>query len=167
MNDSPIESPSVTEPMYDLIELFYFAYRDFVGDADRFLDAFGFGRAHHRVLHFVSRHPGLTIAALLEILKITKQSLNRVLKELIAEGFVEVRAGEADRRHRQLFVTLEGDRLAHNLALVQTRRFAQAISALGTSGRQSALCFLTAVIDPAEREKILDLISIQPPRQPF
>jgi len=67
-------------PMYDLIELMFFAYRDFVGDADHLLAALGFGRAHHRVLHFVSRRPGLTIAELLEILKITKQSLNRVLR---------------------------------------------------------------------------------------
>src|ERR1700733_111902 len=76
-------------PMYDLIELFYFAYRDFVGDADRLLEAYGFGRAHHRVLHFVARHPGLTIAELLDILAITKQSLNRVLKELIAKDFID------------------------------------------------------------------------------
>src|SRR5580698_2075111 len=80
-------------PMYDLIELFFFAYRDFVGDADRLLLTYGFGRAHHRVLHFVSRQPGLTIAELLDILRITKQSLNRVLKELIAESFIEARAG--------------------------------------------------------------------------
>ena len=80
-------------PMYDMIELFYFAYRDFVGDADRLLEAFGFGRAHHRVLHFVARHPGLTIAELLDILAITKQSLNRVLKELVAQDFIEARAG--------------------------------------------------------------------------
>jgi len=151
--------------MYDLIELFYFAYRDFVADADRLLDAFGFGRAHHRVLHFVSRHPGLTIAALLDILKITKQSLNRVLKALISQGFVEARAGEADRRHRRLFVTPEGDRLAHSLALVQSQRFAQAISALGASGHQNAISFLTAVIDPTEREKVLNLISILPPQR--
>ena len=79
--------------LYDLIELLFFAYRDFVGDPDRLLDDYGFGRAHHRVLHFVNRHPGLTIAELLDILKITKQSLNRVLKELIDKGFVEQRAG--------------------------------------------------------------------------
>src|SRR3954464_5994861 len=70
-------------PAYDLIELLFFAYRDFVGDADRLLADYGFGRAHHRVLHFVDRHPGLTVADLLEVLKITKQSLNRVLKELV------------------------------------------------------------------------------------
>src|SRR5271154_4164338 len=78
------------EPMFDLIELLFFAYRDFVGDADRLLENYGFGRAHHRVLHFVSRRPGLTIAELLDILMITKQSLNRVLKELRDKGYVEV-----------------------------------------------------------------------------
>ncbi len=72
----------------DLIELLFFAYRDFVGDPDRILTAYGFGRAHHRVLHFVDRYPGLTIAELLDILRITKQSLNRVLKDLIGQGYV-------------------------------------------------------------------------------
>src|ERR1700759_2391691 len=80
-------------PAFDLIELLFFAYRDFVGDADRLLETFGFGRAHHRVLHFVARQPGLTVAELLDILKITKQSLNRVLKELITENFIEARPG--------------------------------------------------------------------------
>src|SRR5476649_981975 len=102
--------------MYDLIELFFFAYRDFVGDADQMLISYKFGRAHHRVLHFVSRQPGLTIAELLDILKITKQSLNRVLKELIAGSFIEVRAGAQDRRHRQLHTTVKGARLARDLA---------------------------------------------------
>ena len=114
--------------MYDLIELFYFAYRDFVGDADRILEVFGFGRAHHRVLHFVSRQPGLTIAALLDILRITKQSLNRVLKELVAKGFIEARAGEIDRRQRQLYVTREGEKLALDLSRAQTRRFERAMT---------------------------------------
>src|SRR5579872_7555965 len=99
-------------PMYDLIELFFFAYRDFVGDADRLLETYGFGRAHHRVLHFVTRRPGLTIAELLDILKITKQSLNRVLKELLDKGYVEARAGQSDRRQRQLYATQSGTALA-------------------------------------------------------
>ena len=100
------------EPMYELIELFFFAYRDFVGDADRLLEAYGFGRAHHRVLYFVSRRPGLTIAELLEILRITKQSLNRVLRELVDKNFVEIQAGALDRRRRQLYATPDGERLA-------------------------------------------------------
>src|SRR3984885_2078536 len=129
-------------PMYDLIELFFFAYRDFVGDADRLLETYGFGRAHHRVLHFVSRQPGLTIAALLDILRITKQSLNRVLKELIAQGFIEARAGASDRRHRQLYATSEGEALARDLALAQTRRFAGAMERLGPRGKEQAIAFL-------------------------
>ena len=134
--------------MYELIELFFFAYRDFVGDADRVLEAYGFGRAHHRVLYFVSRRPGLTIAELLEILRITKQSLNRVLRELVDKNFVEARAGALDRRRRQLYATLEGERLALHLAQVQTRRFALALEKLGDSGLQSATDFLNAMIDP-------------------
>ena len=102
MAGEPAE-PSGT-PGDDLIELLFFAYRDFVGDPDRILAQYGFGRAHHRVLHFVDRYPGLTIAELLDILRITKQSLNRVLKELVEKKY---HRGEArampDRRQRLLF----------------------------------------------------------------
>jgi DNA-binding MarR family transcriptional regulator len=141
-------SRSDEEPMYGLIELFFFAYRDFVGDADRVLEAYGFGRAHHRVLYFVSRRPGLTIAELLEILRITKQSLNRVLRELVEKNFIETRAGVLDRRRRQLYATIDGERLALRLAQVQTRRFASALEKLGDSGLRSATDFLNAMIDP-------------------
>jgi DNA-binding MarR family transcriptional regulator len=147
-------------PIYELIELFYFAYRDFVGDADRLLEVYGFGRAHHRVLHFVSRHPGLTIAALLDILKITKQSLNRVLKELIAKNFIDARAGATDRRHRQLYATVEGDRLARELAQVQTRRFSAAMERLGPDGKEQAAAFLLAMVDLSERERVIELIGV-------
>jgi DNA-binding MarR family transcriptional regulator len=148
-------------PIYDLIELFFFAYRDFVGDADRLLETFGFGRAHHRVLHFVSRQPGLTIAELLDILKITKQSLNRVLKELIAESFIEARAGALDRRHRQLFTTPKGSRLARDLALLQTRRFSRAMEGLGPDGRERAMAFLLAMVDSHERKRVMELIGMK------
>jgi DNA-binding MarR family transcriptional regulator len=73
---------------WDIIELLFFAYRDFVGDADQELEAFGFGRAHHRVLHFVHRYPGLKVADLLDVLRITKQSLGRVLKQLLDENYI-------------------------------------------------------------------------------
>ena len=135
-------------PMYDLIELLFFAYRDFVGDADRLLESYGFGRAHHRVLYFVSRRPGLTIAELLEILRITKQSLNRVLRELVDKNFIEARAGSADRRRRELYATPDGERLALRLAEAQTRRFARALDRLGPDGRRTATQFLSAMIDP-------------------
>lgn len=152
------ERAASAAPMYDFIELFFFAYRDFVGDADRLLETYRFGRAHHRVLHFVSRQPGLTIAELLEILKITKQSLNRVLKELIAESFIEARAGAQDRRHRQLHTTAKGARLAKELAHLQTRRFSKAMDALGEGGRERAIAFLLAMIDEHERERVVALI---------
>src|SRR5215470_7780389 len=93
------------EPIWDLIELLFFAYRDFVSDPDHVLETFGFGRAHHRVLHFVNRNPGMKVADLLVVLKITKQSLGRVLKQLIEEGYVVQKEGENDRRQRLLYVT--------------------------------------------------------------
>ena len=73
--------PELSDLRWDFIELLFFAYRDFVGDADHELEAFGFGRAHHRVMHFVYRYPGLKVADLLDVLRITKQSLGRVLKQ--------------------------------------------------------------------------------------
>jgi DNA-binding MarR family transcriptional regulator len=158
MSSKPLKSALASRgqsdaPMYELIELFFFAYRDFVGDADRLLEAYGFGRAHHRILYFVSRRPGLTIAELLEILRITKQSLNRVLRELIDKNFIDSRAGALDRRRRQLYATPEGERLALRLAEAQTRRFASALDKLGGSGLQSATAFLTAMVDPGEPAK--------------
>ena len=145
--------------MYDLIELFYFAYRDFVGDADRLLEAYGFGRAHHRVLHFVSRQPGLTIAALLEILRITKQSLNRVLKELIAEGFIEARAGAVGSPPSPTLRD-RGGREA-GAANSRWRRRGDSTARWSGSGREGedqAVAFLLAMIDPAERERVIELI---------
>ena len=145
-------------PMFDLIEMLFFAYRDFVGDADRVLESYAFGRAHHRVLHFVHRQPGLNIAELLDILQITKQSLNRVLKDLLDQDFVEARAGVNDRRQRQLHATAAGVRLAVQLANVQTQRFARALDSLGEGGRAQATGFLLAMIGPDEQGKVLSLL---------
>src|SRR5881396_2921382 len=92
------KAPADGEPTWDLIELLFFAYRDFVSDPDHVLEKFGFGRAHHRVLHFVNRNPGMKVADLLDILRITKQSLGRVLKQLVDEGYVVQKEGENDRR---------------------------------------------------------------------
>src|SRR5690606_13273660 len=105
-----------TEPAWDVIELLFFAYRDFVGDADDVLARLGFGRAHHRVLHFVNRNPGMKVAELLVILRITKQSLGRVLKQLVDEGYIVQKEGAKDRRQRLLHVTPKGTELALRLA---------------------------------------------------
>ena len=144
-------------PMYDLIELMFFAYRDFVGDADHLLAALGFGRAHHRVLHFVTRHPGLTIAELLDILKITKQSLNRVLKELLDQDYVEAHRGTMDRRQRLLYPTERGKALALEVACLQSKRFDGVFSHLPEGGRAQAIAFLLAMVDADGRAKVAEM----------
>ncbi len=152
------EAGAGNPPSYDLIELLFFAYRDFVGDADRVLETFGFGRAHHRVLHFVNRHPDLTIAELLDILGITKQSLNRVLKELLDQGYVESRAGESDRRQRRLCATAKGRDLAARLSYVQGERFERALRQLPEGARGAAVEFLLAMIDEPARSRVKALV---------
>ena len=154
----PASAGAQEPPMFELIELLFFAYRDFVSDADRLLETIGFGRAHHRVLHFVSRQPGLTIAELLDILRITKQSLSRVLKELLDNGFVEQRAGVSDRRQRLLFPTERGRRLALDLAQLQSARFSRALADLPAAARAGAIEFFLALIDPAERAKVAAIV---------
>jgi len=155
------------EPSWDLIELLFFAYRDFVGDPDDVLAKFGFGRAHHRVLHFVNRNPGMKVAALLDILKITKQSLGRVLKQLIDQGYIEQREGERDRRQRLLHVTPKGADLALRLAHLQTTRIARALGEFGPGAHEAARKFLVAMIDPEGRERVLRLIDrAERPRRP-
>jgi DNA-binding MarR family transcriptional regulator len=145
-------------PAFDLIELLFFAYRDFVGDADEILAKFGFGRAHHRVLHFVNRNPGMKVAELLDILRITKQSLGRVLKQLLDEGYVEQKEGATDRRHRLLFVTAKGEALALRLAALQTARIDGALADMGVDGREAIRRFLIAMLDPDQRREVVGLI---------
>lgn len=151
-------------PAYDLIELFFFAYRDFVSEPDRILDRYGFGRAHHRVLHFVARNPGLTIAELLEILKITKQSLNRVLKELIEKDFVESRPGTVDRRQRLLFTTRAGADLGLELARLQSARVRRALADAPPQARAAISAYLLAMIEPDERAEVARRIARPSPR---
>jgi DNA-binding MarR family transcriptional regulator len=145
-------------PAYDLIELFFFAYRDFVSDPDRILGEYDFGRAHHRVLHFVDRQPGLTIAELLDILRITKQSLNRVLKELIEKGFIESRTGTADRRQRHLHATPQGRNLALKLARLQTGRIMNALAEIDPAAKAAVSAYLLALIDQDDRAHVERLV---------
>jgi DNA-binding MarR family transcriptional regulator len=112
-----------------LVELLFFAYRDFTGEADALLETFGLGRAHHRVLHFVRRYPGLRVTDLLGILKITKQSLARVLTPLIDDGWIDSRKDPDDQRARLLVLTDKGHDLAARLAEVQTARVRTALGA--------------------------------------
>jgi len=147
------------EPIWDIIELLFFAYRDFVGDPDHVLETLGFGRAHHRVLHFVNRNPGMKVADLLDILRITKQSLARVLKQLVDEGYVVQKEGERDRRQRLLYVTEKGEALAMRLARLQTVRIGRALEDLGPGAREAARKFLAAMIDAENRPGVLDFIA--------
>jgi len=147
------------EPLWDLIELLFFAYRDFVGDADEALAKFGFGRAHHRVVHFVTRHPGMKVADLLDILNITKQSLGRVLKQLVDQGYVEQKEGASDRRQRLLYATPKGEALAMKLAVLQTERIAHALNDIGPGAHEEARRFLIAMINAGGRDQVLKLIA--------
>ncbi len=131
-----------------LVELLFFAYRDFVADPDQVLEGLGFGRAHHRVLHFVGRDPGMTVASLLEILKITKQSLARVLKELIAEGYVFQKEGEQDRRQRLLHLTVLGEALQQKLIAPQIARFKRAAHEVNGGSSQNFRDLLFHLINP-------------------
>ena len=147
------------EPIWDVIELLFFAYRDFISDPDDALAKIGFGRAHHRVLHFVNRSPGMKVAELLDILKITKQSLGRVLKQLVDQGYVVQKAGASDRRQRLLYVTAKGEALAMKLAALQTARIASALAELGPNAREAACRFLVAMINSENREGVLRFIA--------
>lgn len=151
-------APGAADLRWDIIELLFFAYRDFVGDADHELEEFGFGRAHHRVLHFVHRYPGLKVADLLDVLRITKQSLGRVLKQLLDEGYIMQKTGSSDRRQRLLFATAKGEALVAKLAGLQTDRIDRALADIGPDGADAIRRFLRAMIDHRDPDKVLEAI---------
>ena len=152
-------SASSPDPhLITFVELLFFAYRDFTREADAVLAEYGLGRAHHRVLHFVNRHPALRVADLLEILKITKQSLAPVLKQLIDEGWIAQQAGIEDRRERRLRATGKGIGLARRLDQLQAARVADALAACGPDNEAIVRCFLFAMISKDERGRVETLL---------
>ena len=153
VNKADINSAAVAvgEMPLDVMGLFFFAYRDFVGDADALLERQGFGRAHHRVLYFVNLKPGMPVADLLDILKITKQSLARVLRQLVDNGYVAQKTGEADRRQRLLYATPKGREFFETLSATQTSRIEAAIAALPPEGKQTVLNFFVGMVEPEDR----------------
>jgi DNA-binding MarR family transcriptional regulator len=157
-SDGPSPGSRSAALRWDLIELLFFAYRDFVGDADHVLEEFGFGRAHHRVIHFVHRYPGLKVADLLDVLRITKQSLGRVLKQLLDEGYIVQKAGAKDRRERLLFATAKGEALVAKLAGLQTDRINGAMGELDPAGSDTVRQFLRGMIDRDDPDKVLQAI---------
>ncbi|MGH0001407.1 MarR family winged helix-turn-helix transcriptional regulator [Pseudovibrio ascidiaceicola] len=148
-------------PRFDLIELFFFAYRDFTGDPDVLLDELGFGRAHHRVLHFVHRNPGIRVSDLLDILKITKQSLGRVLKQLVDDDFICQEPGALDRRQRLLYTTEKGTEFCARLSKLQSQRINKAISLMPDGSDEIVRQFLYLMIDENERSEVARLITKQ------
>lgn len=141
-----------------LVEMLFFAYRDFVADADDMLASLGFGRAHHRVLHFVGRGPGMTVAQLLDTLRITKQSLSRVLKELIEKDYVFQKEGPEDRRQRLLYLTPAGEALWRKLINPQIERFRDAVNHLGEEDGQLYRELLLQLINEGNREAVLQWV---------
>ena len=136
------------------IELLFFAYRDFTGEADEILSELGLGRAHHRVIYFVGRQPDMTVSELLGILKITKQSLSRVLSHLIDTGYIRQTQGVRDKRQRLLALTDKGVALEAKLTDVQCRRFAAAYSARGGDAVDGFVKVLTSLLDDDMRGEL-------------
>jgi DNA-binding MarR family transcriptional regulator len=158
-NAKPIKTALTDDDGIDfaIIELLFFAYRDFTSDPDQILADYEFGRAHHRILHFVNRRPGLTVAELLDVLKITKQSLARVLKQLIDTGHIIQVQGPRDRRQRELYPTAKGRTLALDLARPQSRRIREALKEAGPGDREAVERFLKAMVNPELRAQIDNL----------
>jgi len=139
------------------IEAMFFAYRGFTADPDRILAGLDYGRAHHRALHFINRMPGTTVTNLLAILGVTKQSLNRVLRTLIADGMVESRVGTADRRARHLVLTERGRELERQLSEAQRARMRAAYRAAGPEAVAGFRQVLEAMMDEDIRRQYLGL----------
>lgn len=140
------------------IELLFFAYRGFTSDPDRILENYTYGRAHHRALHFIQRCPGTTVNSLLDILGVTKQSLNRVLRQLIEDGLVESKIGEKDRRERHLFLTNSGKGLELELSSAQRKRLRNAYKEAGPDAVQGFRKVLENIMDPSMRNHLKKLM---------
>lgn len=133
-------------------DLLFFAYRDFTNAADLVLAELGLGRAHHRALHFIGRNPGMTVSELLSILRITKQSLARVLGDLLARGYVVQAQGQGDRRQRLLRLTEDGVALEQRLFAPQCERLGPAYEAAGPAAVDGFRRVMRAIMDQAARD---------------
>ena len=142
------------EELRQVLELLFFAYRDFTGEADAVLADFGFGRAHHRAIYFIGRNPNISVSNLLGILKITKQSLSRVLTQLIDEGYVCQETDSTDRRRRLLLLSDKGVALERQLTARQCRRVIGAFETAGVDSVSGFRAILRAIIDPEDRHRV-------------
>lgn len=146
------------EALREAIELLFYAYRDFTGEPDQILGERGLGRAHHRVIYFVGRYPGMTVSDLLNILKITKQSLSRVLSQLIEEDYIHQEHGKIDRRQRLLTLTDKGLAFEQLLTQTQSKRIAQAYRNAGPQAVEGfRMVMLSILADDEDRSRFSDL----------
>ena len=136
------------------IELMFFAYRGFTSDPDKILENYTYGRAHHRAIHFIHRRPGTTVNNLLDILGVTKQSLNRVLRQLVDDGLVESRIGKQDRRERHLYLTEKGLALESELSATQRKRMRAAYNAAGPDAVQGFRQVMENIMDAEMRHHV-------------
>ena len=140
------------------IELMFFAYRDFTAEADTMLESRELGRAHHRVIYFVGRAPGINVSELLAILNITKQSLSRVLSRLIEDNYIRQDQGTTDKRQRLLYLTETGRALEHDVTMIQRRRFANAFKSVSIEDVKGFMAVMEALLD----DKTLALLRREP-----
>jgi DNA-binding MarR family transcriptional regulator len=150
------------EELRQAMELLFFSYRDFTAEPDLILARYGFGRAHHRVIYFVGRHPSMTVSELLDILRITKQSLSRVLSQLVREDFVQQRPGLEDRRQRLLELTEKGKKLEYELIENQRNRIARAYRAAGADAVAGFRTVLYNLMDEDGRKRFDQAEAVQP-----
>jgi DNA-binding MarR family transcriptional regulator len=141
------------EDLRQAMEMLFFAYRDFTAEPDQILAAYRFGRAHHRVLYFVGRNPTITVSELLDILGVTKQSLSRVLGQLIRDGFIVRRRSEQDQRKRLLELTDKGKALENALVEKQRLRIAQAYQKAGAEAVEGFRQVLLNIMDDKGRKR--------------
>ena len=154
-NNAPAPAYLDDEELIQSIEMLFYAYRDFTSDPDEILKNYGFGRAHHRAVHFIGRNPGMTVAELLTILKVTKQSLSRVLSQLVAEEYVRQVQGSRDRRQRLLYLTDKGEILFEKLSGPQKARIAKAYRNAGAEAVAGYRKVLVDLLNADEREGVL------------
>ena len=156
--DNPSNALSLNEAEFEglrqSIELLFFAYRDFTSEPDEILSSYGFGRAHHRVIYFVGRNPGMTVSKLLDILQITKQSLARVLRQLVDEGFIEKRLDQKDGRRRLLYLLPKGSEIEILLTKLQAERIRAAFQLAGEDVEGIFKNVLRGIINEKDRGRV-------------
>lgn len=163
-NNAPITTPLTSDDAnaLEIIELLFFAYRSFTSDPDELLSQYKFGRAHHRVIHFVNRKPGMTVAELLTLLNITKQSLARVQKDLVEKNYITQMKGKEDKRQRHLYPTAKGREFALALAIPQSRRIISALSHSTDQEHETVTKFLQKMVDPKFHDQLTSLPHYSP-----